>query len=154
TAAGFSSADTAQTAEAPWPCAAFWGALPSSTKISYPDPTKPHSIVLVTGDTPCTAALQSTLHDAGHRVALARYADLFAEGAADVPGLGDASPEIMLFLAGECGTGDPVEDASRQITALARLAATAAECRAALWVVTCDAQQTALSHEPVGHVDG
>jgi NADPH:quinone reductase-like Zn-dependent oxidoreductase/short-subunit dehydrogenase/acyl carrier protein len=81
------------------------------------------------------------LAEAGHRVTLAGDADVIASGLQDQSG-GDALPPAILFMTEASCPGDPVELASHEIAALARVAAQAADRRSELWVITCDAQQS------------
>ena len=151
-AAGFRSTDTAPSAWTPWPSAVFWGIAPPREDLSYPDPAKPSSIMLIAGKAAYSVAVQNALYAAGHRVT--RGSGLFAAGVTDTAEAGDGLPEIVLFLADEPWTGDPVECASRQIAALARIAKRAAERDAAIWVITCDAQQATRAHDPACLVGG
>ncbi len=88
---------------------------------------------------------------AGHRVTTAPSLDFRKAAARSSTVARDGgAPEIILFLAGE---RDAERCAAQQIAALARLAHEAAQRRAALWVVTCDAQQT-TSGDPGGGLVG
>jgi acyl transferase domain-containing protein/NADPH:quinone reductase-like Zn-dependent oxidoreductase/NAD(P)-dependent dehydrogenase (short-subunit alcohol dehydrogenase family)/acyl carrier protein/SAM-dependent methyltransferase len=153
-AAGFRATDAASSAWAPWPCGVFWGTAPPGSETARSDPTKPSSVLVVAGNTAFPAAVQDSLHEAGHRVTLCDPSDFID---ADRPGqriAGDEGLEIVLFLAEEPVSGNPVECASQQIAALAQVATEAAERDAALWVITCDAQQATAAPEPVCLVGG
>jgi phthiocerol/phenolphthiocerol synthesis type-I polyketide synthase C len=147
-AAGFRSADAISSNWTPWPYGVFWGTAPTRDETSRPASAKPRSVGLVGGNTAFAAAVQDCLREAGYRIKLADHSDLFD---AEAPNLGarDGEPDIVVFLAEEPAPGDAVECASLQITALARVAATAAKRHAVLWVVTCDAQQGTAAQEPV-----
>src|SRR5262249_4591032 len=80
------------------------------------------------------------------RVALANYSSPFPAG--------DEMPDVVVFLAEQDVPEDPVEAASEQVAALARVAAKAAERGGVLWVVTRDAQQTTARPEPGSLVVG
>jgi NADPH:quinone reductase-like Zn-dependent oxidoreductase/NAD(P)-dependent dehydrogenase (short-subunit alcohol dehydrogenase family)/acyl carrier protein/SAM-dependent methyltransferase len=149
-AAGFRSADAASGALAPWPCAILWGTAPPREETSSPDPGEPRSVLVVARDAALAAVLRERLGEAGHRVTLA---DAFADELQDQTG-SDASPPIVLFMAGGSCPGDPTELASQQIAALARMAIQAAERRSELWVITCDAQQSSETGGSSGLVGG
>jgi phthiocerol/phenolphthiocerol synthesis type-I polyketide synthase C len=139
-AAGFLSTGAAGCCAAPWPSAVFWGGAPARAVVVDAEPAEARVITLVAGDTPFLRALEDRLATAGHRVATVEPLD-FPEAAVEcrtVERDGRAA-EIVLFLS--VGP-DATRSAAQQLAALARLAHEAAERRAALWVVTCDAQQT------------
>src|SRR5262249_23656241 len=134
--------------------ALFWGCAPARSGPGLDDPTELTSITLVSGDAAFRAALQDLLTEAHHGVALAPSLDFYAASAADGAPPSDDERQIVLFLAEEAGDGDPIEQVSQQITALARIATRAADCHAVLWVITCDAQQATLTHSAFSPVGG
>jgi acyl transferase domain-containing protein/acyl carrier protein/SAM-dependent methyltransferase len=139
TAAGFRSVGAMGLVAAPWPCTAFWGSAPVRIEPAGSDLLPRSVITLFAGDTPLRAALLDRLAAAGHRVETAQYCDfseLAAQCASIAPDAG--AREIVLFVSEQ-----DESCAARQIAALARLAVEAELRRAALWVVTCDAQQAA-----------
>ncbi|HXC13142.1 MAG TPA: SDR family NAD(P)-dependent oxidoreductase [Stellaceae bacterium] len=134
--AGFGSAGAASIGAAPWPCAAFWGSAPSSAEPLTAAAAEPRVISLVGHATRLRAALLDRLGAAGHRVTIVQPSDEPA-----VPSYlngRDDAQEIVLFLCEEPG-GEIA--AAQRIATAARIAHTAAERGAALWLVTCDAQQ-------------
>ena len=134
--AGFGSAGAASIGAAPWPCAAFWGSAPSSAEPLSAAAAEPRVISLVGDDTRLRAALLDRLGAAGHRVTIVQPSDEPA-----VPSYlngRDDAQEIVLFLCEEPG-GEIA--AAQRIATAARIAHAAAERGAALWLVTCDAQQ-------------
>jgi len=146
TVAGFQSTDAAASAPTPWPYAVLWGTAPPRDDAPSFDPAEPCTILLVAGDSAFASAVENGLCQLGYSVALADHSDLFPAGD-DVPG-------VVAFLAEEPFPEDPVESASRETAALARVAAKAAEGHAVLWVITCDAQQTTVPRESAGLVGG
>ena len=154
-AAGFESTGTTAAAVAPWPSAVFWGSAPPRSEPVLSDPAEPASVTLVSGDTAFRAALKDRLAEAGYAVTLAQSLDPHAAIAADsAPRSDDEIRQIVLFLAEEPGDGDPIEQVSQQIAALAQIATIAVERRATLWVVTCEAQQAAHAQQAFGPVGG
>jgi acyl transferase domain-containing protein/NADPH:quinone reductase-like Zn-dependent oxidoreductase/NAD(P)-dependent dehydrogenase (short-subunit alcohol dehydrogenase family)/acyl carrier protein len=143
-AAGFGETGAGSSTSTPWRCGVFWGAALSCHDTSRLESPEPKSILLVSGNTASAARVRDTLCEAGHRVAVA---DPFDAGALEVNLGGDGASDVVLFLAEERVVGDPVASASRQIAALASLAASAALRQAVLWVVTWDAQQATVAHE-------
>jgi NADPH:quinone reductase-like Zn-dependent oxidoreductase/acyl carrier protein len=152
-AAGFESTGTALSARAPWPCGVLWGVAPPQERLSEPDRAKPTSITLVASRTDFSVALRDSLCEAGHRVALVPHSAVCGADPAETFGIGD-KPDVVLFIADDMGSGDPIGCASQQIGALARVATQAAACDAALWVITCDAQQVTLTRDSAGTVSG
>ncbi len=152
-AAGFRSTDAASSAWVPWPCAILWGAVPPRQETSWSSPGEPRSVMVVAGDAALAAVMHDRLGDAGHRVTLASQANAFANELEDQNG-GGALPATILFMAEGSCPGDPIELASQQIAALARVAAEAADRRSELWVITCDAQQSSSMGETSGLVGG
>jgi len=153
--AGFESTGTTTAAPAPWPSAVLWGCAPPRAEPVLGDPAAPRPITLVSGDVAFRTALQDRLAEVGYTVTLAQSLDLHAVTAAEgVPRSDDEMRQIVLFLAEEPGDCDPIEQLSQQIAALARIATIAVERHAALWVVTCDAQQAGLAHQTPGPVGG
>ena len=139
TAVGFRSVGAAGLVAAPWPCTVFWGSAPARAERVGSDPVQPSVITLFAGDKPLRAALLDQLAAGGHRVETAHYLDIrepAAQGASVARDTG--AREIVLFVSEQ-----DESCAARQIAALARLAVEAERRRAALWVVTCDAQQAA-----------
>jgi acyl transferase domain-containing protein/NADPH:quinone reductase-like Zn-dependent oxidoreductase/NAD(P)-dependent dehydrogenase (short-subunit alcohol dehydrogenase family)/acyl carrier protein len=152
-AAGFESLGIMPASPAAWPSALLCGCVPLRSKPRLDNPLRPTSATLVSGDATFRAALQDCLAEVGYGVALARSSDFYAACAVDSAPRSDDESQIVLFLAEEPGDGDPIDQASRQLAELARVATIAAERDAALWVVTCEAQQTTLAHRafsPVG----
>src|SRR5262249_2291076 len=145
--AGFEFTGAITGAAAPWPSAVLWGRTPVRSKPVLNDPAEPTSVTLVSGDAPFRTALQDRLPEARYGVTAAQSPNVYAASAADSAKRADDERQIVLFLAEEPGDGDPIEEVSKQITALARIATIAAECHAALWVITCDAQQATLAYE-------
>ena len=90
---------------------------------------------------------------AHYGVTIAQSPDFYPASAADSAPRPD-DENIVLFLAEEPGDGDPIEQVSQQITALARIATSVAEGHAVLWVITCDAQQATLTHSAFSPVGG
>jgi phthiocerol/phenolphthiocerol synthesis type-I polyketide synthase C len=153
-AAGFQSAGAAPGVPMAWPWSVFWGVAPAGEAVSDTEPAKPASILLAADASAFSAAVQDILRGTGHRVALLDRsgpddADRLDQGEAETRG-----PEVVLFLAEEPGPDDPVEQASRQIVDLARVATRAALRHSVLWVVTCDGQQATRMQEPVSSVGG
>ncbi len=140
TAAGFQSVGTATATTSPWPAALFWGRAPSLAEPARAAPAEPAAIALIAPAGAGAAALQRRLAAAGCRAAVSRPDDL--RSASGCPAGGGEAPAIVLFLAGSPDADEPIADIAQQIAALARAAAVAAEQSAALWVVTCGAQQT------------
>jgi len=151
--AGFEFTGAITGAAAPWPSALLWGCAPVRSESVLDDPAEPTSVTLVSGDAPFRAALQDRLTEARYGVTLAQSPDFYAASAPDRAPRSDDERQIVLFLAEEPGE-NPIEQVSQQITALARIATTAAECRAALWVITCDAQQATLAHKAFNPIGG
>ena len=153
--AGFESTGTTAATAAPWPSAVLWGCAPPRSEPILSDRTEPTPVTLVSGDAAFRVALQDRLAEAGYRVRLAQSHDLNAATAADSARRSDDEMrQIVLFLAEEPGDGDPIEQVSQQITALARIATIAVERHAVLWVVTCEAQQATHAHQAFGPVGG
>jgi phthiocerol/phenolphthiocerol synthesis type-I polyketide synthase C len=135
-AAGFDDAGAAPTVAAPWPCALFWGHAPAGIEAVSAMPDPESRIAVIAGSEGFAATLAAGLAERGCRVLLSpEYDPAAAEEADGTP------PEIVLFVAGTPAENDAVADGARQLAALARTAARAAERQAALWLVTCDAQQ-------------
>jgi acyl transferase domain-containing protein/NADPH:quinone reductase-like Zn-dependent oxidoreductase/acyl carrier protein len=150
--AGFESTGTTTASAAPWPSAIFWGRAPPRSEPAFGDPAEPTPITLVCGDAAFRAALQNRLAEAGYGVTLAQSLDLYAT-ADTAPRSDHETRQIILFLAEEPSDGDPIEQVSQQIAALARIATFAVERHAVLWVVTSEAQQVTLADrafDPVG----
>jgi len=152
--AGFEATGSTAVTPAPWPNALLWGyALPRSEP-TLGDPGKRAPVTLISGDAASRAALQDRLAEVGYNVMLAQSSDLSAATAVDsAPLSDDETQRIVLFLAEESSDGDPIQQLSHQIAALARIATIAAERHDVLWVVTCEAQQATLLHQascPVG----
>ena len=152
-AAGFESTGTTTATSAPWPSAVFWGRAPPRSEPALGDPAELIPVTLVSGDPAFRAALQDCLAEAGYGVTLAQSLDLCA-AADSAPGSDDETRQIILFLAGEPCDGDPIEQVSQQIAALAQTATLAVDRHAVLWVVTCEAQQATLAHQAFGPVGG
>jgi len=153
--AGFESTGTTTATSAPWPSAVVWGCAPPRSEPILGDRAEPTPVTLVSGDAAFRAALQDRLAEAGYGVTLAQSLDLDAATAADSAARSHGEMrQIVLFLAEEPGDGDPIEQVSLQIAALARIATNAVERHALLWVVTCEAQQTTLAHQAFGPVGG
>src|SRR5262249_46279840 len=153
-AAGFEVTGAITDAAAAWPSALLWGCAPVRSEPVLDDPAEPASVTLVSGNALFRAALQDRLAEARYRVTLAQSPDFCAASAADSAPRPNDETQIVLFLAEEPGDGDPIEQVSQQITALARIATSAAECHAALWVITCDAQQATPAHAAFSPVGG
>ena len=133
--AGFEDAGSAAIAAGPWPISLFWGRAPAAATPDRVEPKEAVGVRLVSAGTALAAALAAQLAEAGHRVTLASPETWAAN---------DIGPgENVVFLAETPDRGDATDRAARQITALTRIAAAAAERSAPLWVVTCDAQQPA-----------
>ena len=62
--------------------------------------------------------------------------------------------ETVLFLAEEPGEDDATLDVAQQIATLARVAAICTKRDAALWIVTCEAQQATVTNHGAGLVGG
>jgi acyl transferase domain-containing protein/NADPH:quinone reductase-like Zn-dependent oxidoreductase/NAD(P)-dependent dehydrogenase (short-subunit alcohol dehydrogenase family) len=152
TAAGFRSADATSGALSPWPYAIFWGSAPPRQETSQASPTQLRTTLLVGGEASLVAALQDRLPEVGFRVTLANDTDPLVDALPD-PADG-VLPQTIIFLAAASGVGDPVELASKQTAALARVATEAAERRAALWVITSDAQQPSEGDQAAGLIGG
>ena len=153
-AAGFEFTDAITDASAPWPSALLWGCAPVRSEPVLDDPAEPTSVTLVSGDGAFRAALQDRLVEAHYGVTIAQSPDFYPASAADSAPRPDDERQIVLFLAEEPGDGDPIEQVSQQITALARIATSVAERHAVLWVITCDAQQATLAHSAFSPVGG
>ncbi|HZU90743.1 MAG TPA: zinc-binding dehydrogenase, partial [Stellaceae bacterium] len=149
-AAGFGDTGTAPTIVAPWPCAVFWGSAPARVEAAPAALGPAPAITIVApadGSGGLAAALAEELAECGGRVTAAPDYDPAAVAEAE-----DAPPEIVLFLAGEPVPGDAIADGARQLAAFARIAARAAERHAALWLVTCEAQQASGAAPEIGVV--
>jgi phthiocerol/phenolphthiocerol synthesis type-I polyketide synthase C len=146
-AAGFLSTGAAGCSTAPWPSAVFWGRAPGRTMADDAQPPEPGLVTVVADDTPFKRALLDRL--ATGRRAEAPQSPDFTKGAArsGIVGRDGGAPETILFLAGE---QDGERSVAQQIAALARLGREAAQRRAALWVVTGDAQQTTSADPDAG----
>src|SRR5579875_1471452 len=134
-AAGFVDAAAAPTVLAPWPCAVFWGTAPAREAAAPASPAPRGALTIVAAAGDFATALAEGLAGLGYRVELSSDYDptvAAAEGAA---------PELVLFVAEQPEKGDAVVASARQLAAFARVAAKAAERHAALWLLTCDAQQ-------------
>jgi phthiocerol/phenolphthiocerol synthesis type-I polyketide synthase C len=141
-AAGFLAVGMARVVASPWPCALFWGSAPARAEPVVAEPPSSLRITLLGGDKSFRAALLDRMAVAGHGVEIVHNFEFL--GAAGASFERDASTrEIVLFLS-EQSDGDH-HCAARQIAALAALAHDAERRRAALWVVTCDAQQAAIA---------
>jgi phthiocerol/phenolphthiocerol synthesis type-I polyketide synthase C len=151
TAAGFRSNASTPSGGTPWPWALFWGTAPPREEKGSSARMEPRAILLVAGKTEFTAVVRESLCEAGHHVTLADPSDAFAEPPQDQ---GDGGKEEAIVFLAEAPLIDPIESASQQMAALARVAAKAAAQESVLWVVTCDAQQAAPAVEPVGVVGG
>ena len=142
--AGFHAVGAAGVVASPWPCALFWGSAPARAEPVVAEPPPSHRITLVGGDKSFRAALLDRLAVAGHRVETVHNLDLL-----DVAGAGarlerdPGAGEIVLFLLDQSDADD--RSSAHQIAALAPVALEAERRRAALWVVTCDAQQAAIA---------
>jgi phthiocerol/phenolphthiocerol synthesis type-I polyketide synthase C len=143
--AGYATGGSAALAAAPWPSVVVWGRASGSGEAEERAPTKPRAVTLVAGDSIFAAALQTRLA-ASHHIRRRRHAALGPPAADGSELEGGAEGEIVLYAAEPLGGGDGVERAAHEVAALARLAARTAERQAALWVVTCDAQQPGLGN--------
>ena len=152
--AGFEYTGATSATPAPWPSALLWGSAPSRSEPILGDLVEPTRVSLVSRATSFRATLRDRLIGAGYDVTIAWSLDLYAAIAGDdAPPSDDEKRRIVLFLAEEPGDGDPIEQVSQQIAALAEIATIAAERHAVLWVVTCEAQQATPAHRsfsPVG----
>jgi acyl transferase domain-containing protein/acyl carrier protein len=151
--AGFECTGAIMDAPAPWPSAIFWGRAPVRPEPVLDNPAEPTSVTLVSGHAAFRAAVQNRLAEAHYGITVAQSPDSYAASASGSALRSDNERQIVLFLAEDPGDGDPIEQVSQQITALARIATIAAECHAALWVITCDAQQATLAHTAFSPVD-
>ncbi len=138
-AAGFRCVGAAGLVAAPWPSAVFWGVAPMRADQVVAELPRPSIITLVGDDTSLRATLLDRLTAAGHRVKISQYRDFLPSAAGWSIAQHGGAREIILFVS-ELSHGDD-RRAAGQIAALARLAVEAEQRRAALWVVTCDAQQ-------------
>jgi phthiocerol/phenolphthiocerol synthesis type-I polyketide synthase C len=155
-AAGFQSTCAAPATAPPWPSALFWGSAPPRAAAVPVDLANSTAVTLVTRVSVISAALQDRLAAAGYRVATVQSAGLLDSTADDAPARSEeGTREIVVFLVEEPGKdADPIGQISQQIAALARLAPIAGERQAALWVVTCEAQQATLAHQARNLVGG
>jgi phthiocerol/phenolphthiocerol synthesis type-I polyketide synthase C len=141
--AGFHAVGAAGVVASPWPCALFWGSAPARPEPVIAEPSSSRRITLVGGDKSFTAALLDRLAVAAHRVETEHSLDFL-----DVAGAGaclERNPgtvDIILFLSDQSNGDD--RRAAHQVAALAPVAFEAERRQAALWVVTCDAQQAAI----------
>ncbi|HEV7994682.1 MAG TPA: SDR family NAD(P)-dependent oxidoreductase [Stellaceae bacterium] len=140
-AAGFRHVGAAAVVAAPWPSAVFWGSAPARARAAEAEQTPPEAVTIVAGDTPLRAALLDRLAEAGHQVRTEPDRDFPQVVEPGVEGARDATRERVVFLAEPVGVDDP--GAAAQIAALARVALAAERRQAALWVITCNAQQAA-----------
>jgi SAM-dependent methyltransferase len=148
-AAGFHSAGAASCVGVPWPCVLLWGSAAAQQGPADAASTEPRRFLIAAGNTALATALRNNLSDLGHRVTVIDHADQVRERDLDQDG-GDGKPETIIFLAEEPSPDRPIDCAAQQIAALARIATDLANRRAALWVVTCDAQQAAPADDRVG----
>ncbi len=155
TAVGFRSANAISNASMAWPWAVFWGIAPEREDEPSLESVGHGSVLLFADDTEFAAVVQDALCRAGQRVRLAPSSEPSGADVDDISAAGERGSEVVLFLAAAPGRGDPVEHVSQQIAALARVATRTALRQAVLWVVTCDAQQTAaVGHRSVSCVGG
>jgi phthiocerol/phenolphthiocerol synthesis type-I polyketide synthase C len=138
-AAGFEATVAASSISLPWPFGVFLGAASPRNEVSRLDPPKPGSILLVTGDSAFSNAVENGLSKVGYRVARADYSEPFPTG--------DEAPEVIAFLAEESLSEGLAECAARQTAALAQVAVKASELHAVLWIISRDAQQAASLQE-------
>ena len=149
------STGTTTAAVAPWPSAVVWGCAPVRSEPVLGDRAQPSLVTLVSGDAAFRVALRDRLAAAGYGIEPAQSLGVKAATTAEsAPRSDDEIRQIILFLAEEPGAGDPIEQGSQQIAALARIATIAVERDAALWVVTCEAQQARLAHQAFSPVGG
>ncbi len=142
--AGFHAVGAAGVVASPWPCALFWGSAPARAAPVIAEPPSSHRITLVGGDKSFREALLDRLAVAGHRVETLHNLDfLDVAGAGARPERDPGAGEIVLFLSDQSASDH--HSAAHQIAALARVALEAERRRAALWIVTCDDQQTAIA---------
>jgi len=144
-AAGFHSTAAVSGSSTPWPFGVFLGVAPQR-QTSRLEPTKPGSILLVTDNSAVARILRDSLGAIGYSVALADYSGSFAAGG--------ERPGIVVFLAQTSVKADIADGASRQIAALAQVAAKALEIHAALWIITRGAQQAAPGQEAASLAGG
>jgi acyl transferase domain-containing protein/acyl carrier protein len=155
TDAGFEAAGAVRTATAPWPNAVFWGAAPSRSEPPLANPASPAMLTLVGGGVAFAEVLQDRLGASGRHVARVQFADFLAQTEADrTARSGAGMDEIVLFLAEEPGEHETSLHVAQQIAALARVAAICAKRDAALWIVTCEAQQATVANHGAGLVGG
>jgi phthiocerol/phenolphthiocerol synthesis type-I polyketide synthase C len=149
-AAGFFNTGAARCSSSPWSSAVLWGSAPAAVGPVEAEPATARVITLVAGDTLFRRALLERLTAAGHCVTAVRPVD-FPDVAT---GRGFARPEgagrEIVLLLGE--DPDVKRSEAPQLAELASLAHAAAERRAALWVVTRDAQQPAPADTDTGVV--
>ena len=153
-AAGFRSAAAVSNRSAAWPWGVFWGIAPDREDPPSSEPVARGTVLLVADDPELAAGVQESLCEAGHNVVVAPGFELPVSDADDIGEAEGREAERVLFLAtGPCH-GDPVDYTSRSVAALAQVATRATRRNAALWVVTCDAQQAAVGKPVVGSVGG
>ena len=145
-AAGFRAAGAAAIGSAPWPCAGLWASAPRGTEADGAECAASLAVTLIAGDTRLRTALLNRLDAGGHRVTVVQPGDYPATRGGVTRQTG--APEVVLFLSEEA-TGE--RTAGQQIATLARIAHDQVERRAALWIVTCDAQQA--TPEAAGFAD-
>ena len=153
-AGGFRSAAAITNVSMAWPWVVFWGIAPDREDAPSLEPMDRGSVLLVADNPEFGSAVQDALFKAGYRVRLVPGAEALGADADDVVDAEEPGPEVVFFLAEEPCSADPVDYAAQQVAALAQVATRTARHNAALWVVTCDAQQAVVGQPAVGAVGG
>jgi acyl transferase domain-containing protein/acyl carrier protein len=138
--AGFSNVEAASMTVGPWPLVLFWGYAPSDAESATTQPMQSRAIAVIANDTPLRQALVDRLVTTGYQVTMAEPINYLSA-------LNQITEDGVTVFIADVSERD---SAAGQIATLARLAHTAAERHAALWVVTKSAQQATASCSKTG----
>jgi acyl transferase domain-containing protein/NADPH:quinone reductase-like Zn-dependent oxidoreductase/acyl carrier protein len=150
---GFVDPGAAVLTTGPWPSSVFWGCAAAELDGAATASGAPLAISLIAPPTaPGSAAFRAQLELAGHRVADAD-ATAFAtvQPASAAPHEDGDHGEVAVLVIDQ--TGDPVEQAARLISSVAKVAEAAAQRHIPLWLVTSGAQHS-TDDQPGGLTSG
>ncbi|HEV8679855.1 MAG TPA: zinc-binding dehydrogenase, partial [Stellaceae bacterium] len=142
--ARFVAPGAAALAAGPWPSAVLWGRAEPAIGAAAGQPAAARTISLIAAGAGGSAALREQLVQAGHRVSEIDAAAFAAQTTGEV-GEAEGDTELAILVVEEGGEG--VEQATRLIALLARIAAAAAQRHLPLWLVTTGAQQAVEGEE-------